>query len=103
MKHYISLARTSQYSVIMVEPQTPWKLNPDILAKNNIHGVAYDVLVAKVEQWETFLPLYYGWFLNEAGSRMLHLIGQAYLEECLKVPAFEYDFNNYFNSTNSKG
>lgn len=95
MDYYFRLAFKTCYTVILVEPQTPWKDDPLFLSIKNQHNVPEETIQKKLEQWETVLPIYFGWFLNESDSRMLLLVGQAYLEECLKLPEFEEDFQNF--------
>ncbi|XP_049856776.1 2',3'-cyclic-nucleotide 3'-phosphodiesterase-like [Schistocerca gregaria] len=95
MEYYFLLAFKTCYTVVLVEPQTPWKDDPLFLSIKNQHNVREETIQKKLEQWETVLPLYFGWFLNESDSRMLLLVGQAYLEECLKLPEFEEDFQSF--------
>ncbi|KAJ8867418.1 hypothetical protein PR048_031219 [Dryococelus australis] len=89
LDYYLELAMENCYVVVVVEPRTPWKWDPEQLAKKNTHKVNMEVMFAKLEMWDTIVPLYFGWFLNTVDSCILSLVGQAHLEECLgKVPEF---------------
>ncbi|XP_069698373.1 2',3'-cyclic-nucleotide 3'-phosphodiesterase-like [Periplaneta americana] len=99
MKYYFRLASETCYVVVLVEP---WKLNIDQLVQRNHHTEDIEQLSLQLQQWETVIPLYFGWFLNEADSRMLKLVGLAHLEECLKVPEFAEDLKNLTHSSDVK-
>lgn len=45
MKPYIKLALQFGYEVDIIDPDTPWRLNPKELAKRNIHGVPKSKIV----------------------------------------------------------
>ncbi|WAR10276.1 N4BP2-like protein [Mya arenaria] len=63
MAHYVKLAQTSHYyHIIIVEPETPWRYDPDILAARNSHGVTKDIIAKKLQSLRDnkCLPYYYG-------------------------------------------
>lgn len=59
------------YKIVIVEPQTPWKLDPEVLVEKNTHEVELQVLTKRMHQFKPVLPLYFGWFLSPADSRSL--------------------------------
>nr|CAD7570432.1 unnamed protein product [Timema californicum] len=99
MEYYFDLAKETCYCVVLVEPHTPWKFSPELLVGKNKRNVGVELLAAKIAQWEVVVPLYFGWYLNEADSHILSLVGLAHLEECLQVPAFLEDFKDFSKLT----
>ncbi|KAJ9577232.1 hypothetical protein L9F63_006206 [Diploptera punctata] len=99
MKYYFKLAAETCYVIVIVEP---WKFNMDELILRNHHTEDIEQLSLQLQQWESVIPLYFGWFLNEADSRMLKLVSLAHLEECLKIPEFEQDFKNFTHTSDMK-
>nr|CAD7455020.1 unnamed protein product [Timema tahoe] len=99
MEYYFDLAKETCYCVVLVEPHTSWKFSPQLLAGKNKHNVGVELLAARISQWEVVIPLYFGWYLNEADSHILSLVGMAHLEECLQVPAFLEDFKDFSKLT----
>ncbi|XP_063236240.1 2',3'-cyclic-nucleotide 3'-phosphodiesterase-like [Bacillus rossius redtenbacheri] len=95
LEYYLQLAVENSYVAVVVEPSTPWKWDPEQLVRRNTHRVPLEVLLARVEMWDAVVPLYFGWFLNAADSRVLGLVGRAHLEECFRVPQFADDFQSF--------
>jgi hypothetical protein len=100
MKYYFRLAAETCYVVLLVEP---WKFCMEHLVQRNHHTEDIEQLCLQFQQWETVIPSYFGWFLNEADSRMLKLVGMAHLEECLKVPEFAQDFRRFTYTSHIRG
>ncbi|XP_041373615.1 2',3'-cyclic-nucleotide 3'-phosphodiesterase-like [Gigantopelta aegis] len=87
MKEYLDLALRTNYVVVLVEPQTPWKFDARELARRNKHGLSEEILQYKVRLFQDFMPSYYGWFFNEADSRYFLRMGRKLVEECVdKIP-----------------
>ena len=88
MAHYFQLAEKSQqkiYRVIIIEPQTPWALDPRQLALKNSHGVSEEVLRKKVFAYDVIKPTYYAWFLDRSDSSRLLRESSTILENCFQV------------------
>lgn len=60
------------YRLVIVEPQTPWKLDPEQLSIRNTHSVSQEVLSKRVTQFQEAVPLYFAWFLSPADSRSIY-------------------------------
>lgn len=45
---YRDLAKKHNYTPLILEPQTPWAMDPKELAQKNSHGVSEDILIQKV-------------------------------------------------------
>ena len=52
MKPYVELAVKYGYAVEIREPQTPWKFDPEELAKRNSHGVPLETIEHLVQEWD---------------------------------------------------
>ena len=90
MRNYTNLASEHNYTVVAVEPKTPWRKNPEQLAKRNKHGVPVDVLRKKVQSYDEGVPLYYGWFLNQAQSGQVMRLAEKCFKSCRKAfPAYQ--------------
>jgi len=100
MAPYFRTASHHRYTVILVEPRTPWKFNVEELVKKNTHDVDGAVISARVKEWQDVHPQYYGWFLNPADSSLLLNIGQSWLEKCLSNKVFFEDFSRHSNRYN---
>lgn len=83
MGPYFKLADKYRYSVVVVEPRTPWRFNIDELTRRNKHGVNRDILSKKVKDWQSVRAQYYGWFLSLPDSRLLLERAREVLEQCL--------------------
>jgi len=83
MVPYFKLADKYRYSVVVVEPRTPWRFNIDELARRNKHGVDRFILSKKVKDWESVRARYYGWFLSLPDSRLLVERAREVVEQCL--------------------
>ncbi|XP_052812872.1 uncharacterized protein LOC128240317 isoform X2 [Mya arenaria] len=86
MAHYVKLAQTSHYyHIIIVEPETPWRYDPDILAARNSHGVTKDIIAKKLQSLRDnkCLPYYYGWFISQPGSQRLVTMLMDTLGQCV--------------------
>ena len=63
MSFYMKLAQKHcYYHVVIVEPFTPWKYDPDELALRNKHNVDRDLIAKKLKSLtdNVYRPLYYG-------------------------------------------
>ena len=84
LRFYVGIAAKHNYTVILVMPQTWWRFDAAELAKRNKHNVPESVLLTKLGKFETVLPFYWGWFLNEADScSMIHL-AEKYFGLCIE-------------------
>ncbi|XP_042869364.1 2',3'-cyclic-nucleotide 3'-phosphodiesterase-like isoform X2 [Penaeus japonicus] len=88
MKFYLHLASEYLYVPVIVEPQTPWCRDAHELAERNSHGVEKSIIEQKVKSYQEVLPLYFGWFLNEADSHSILKISREWLKHCLQVKDF---------------
>ena len=101
MKTYFQNANKEGYHVILVEPKTPWRLNADILAEKNSHGVSKEVLQKKVRSYNSIVPLYYGWFLSSYDGKRLLDLSKSLLQLCLqKCDKFQSDFQEFSSMIN---
>ncbi|KAK8752534.1 hypothetical protein OTU49_006029 [Cherax quadricarinatus] len=91
-KYYLNLTKKYHYTPLILEPQTPWAMDPKELAERNSHGVPEAVIEQKVRSYEPVLPLYYWWFLNEVDSKKISMIARQWLERALQVQNFFQDF-----------
>ena len=99
MQPYHRMANQGGYLVILIEPKTPWRLNPIILTEKNCHNVTNDVLVKKVEEYSSVFPLYYGWFLGRSESRKLRYGGKKLLKSIVEnCEKFRTDFKELSSS-----
>ena len=57
----------------------------------------------QLEIYDTILPFYYGWFINEADTNALLSMGQQWLREALTVTSFYDDFTNISGETEIEG
>jgi len=80
MSNYLVLAEKYRYTVVLVEPQTPWKFDATHLAARNSHGVDMKVLQKRLKEYQTIIPRYLGFFLNRGDSISLleHSYGLLY-------------------------
>jgi len=102
MKKYFKLASCHGYRVIIAEPKTSWKLNHRMLAKKNKHGVSSEVLEKRVKLYQKFRhirPMYFGWFLGEADSKLV--MNMAY-QLLAKVQETSEDFREDFGCDTSE-
>lgn len=93
MKFYLTLAREYHYVPVIVEPQTPWCRDAYELAQRNSHGMDVSIIEPKVKGYQEVLPLYFGWFINEADSDSILKISNEWLKHCLQVQDFFTDFS----------
>eukprot|EP00088_Acartia_fossae_P029030 TRINITY_DN29822_c0_g2_i4.p1 TRINITY_DN29822_c0_g2~~TRINITY_DN29822_c0_g2_i4.p1 ORF type:complete len:319 (+),score=10.34 TRINITY_DN29822_c0_g2_i4:312-1268(+) len=68
MVSYFKLAQIYRYLIVLVEPQTPWKMDVRELVKRNSHGVDIKSIRRRANDYEMVMPRYLGWFLNRADS-----------------------------------
>ena len=73
------------YRVVVVEPQTPWAFDPQVLSLKNSHGVSLDVIRKRTFAYELLKPTYYAWFLSKADSKKLMSESEAILRKCFEV------------------
>ncbi|XP_060590391.1 2',3'-cyclic-nucleotide 3'-phosphodiesterase-like isoform X2 [Ruditapes philippinarum] len=86
MSFYVKLAQNScHYHVVIVEPRTPWRYDPDELAARNIHNVDRDLISKKLKSLtdNVYRPLYYGWFVCKTDSSLLVKKSREVLKQCL--------------------
>jgi predicted kinase len=57
MKPAVELALEYDYNIEFSEPNTPWKFNPEELAKRNKHGVPQEKIEEKLSKWDTNVSL----------------------------------------------
>lgn len=101
MKTYVQHANKEGYLVILVEPKTPWRLNANILAEKNSHGVSKEVLQKKIKSYKEIVPLYYGWFLSSYDGKQLLDLSKSLLQLCLqKCDKFHSDFLEFSSMIN---
>ncbi|KAK8736144.1 hypothetical protein OTU49_004843 [Cherax quadricarinatus] len=93
MKFYLDIAKRHRYIPLVLEPQTPWAMDPCELALRNSHGISEKIIAQKVHTYQPVQPIYYGWFLNEVDSQKICLIGQQWLQQALSVDDFLQDFS----------
>ncbi|KAA0195647.1 hypothetical protein HAZT_HAZT005806 [Hyalella azteca] len=87
-KKYTNLAKDYCYTVIIMEPQTPWAQDPEILAQKNIHGNEASSIANRLAQYQANEPIFFGWFLNPHDSCILVNQVFDYLKELLNVSPF---------------
>lgn len=102
MDFYRQLANTKSYIQLVVEPKTPWKFNPEVLASKNSHGITVEIVQRRLEQWELVRPLYFGWFLNHCDSLNFLIIAKVFLENCMKVEKFLTEFQEHLMLSNCR-
>jgi len=51
-KFYVERGLDAGYTVLIREPDTPWKWDPVELAKRNSHGVGVDAIARMIERWD---------------------------------------------------
>lgn len=91
MRKYADLASSFNYTVVTVQPRTPWKFNPTELAKRNKHAVDAETIRQRLRQFDEGIPLYYGWFLNEKYSDNISRTADQIFKSCQRVsPDFSY-------------
>ena len=71
LQPYINTAAKFRYTVLILEPQTPWAKDPVQLAKRNSHNVSENVIMKKLKEWQEIRPRYFCWQLNLADSHLL--------------------------------
>ena len=71
LQPYINTAAKFRYTVLILEPQTPWAKDPVQLAKRNSHDVSENVIMKKLKEWQEIRPRYFCWQLNLADSHLL--------------------------------
>ena len=71
LQPYLNIATKFRYSVVILEPQTPWAKDPEQLAMRNSHNVKANVIRKKLKEWQEIRPRYFCWQLNLADSHLL--------------------------------
>ncbi len=84
MKPYLDLASFHGYLVVIVTPKTPWRLDPDELARRSPHRVPLHVIRRKLHPFTSLIPLYWGWFVCQEDSSRLCGIGRQCFTQCLR-------------------
>jgi len=97
MSSYYNIARHNGYIVIVVTPQTPWALQPDLLALKNMHGISLKMCQGKVGAFQNILPYYWAWFLNQNDSTKLLTLACKYFDMCIDmIPECEQHLRTCF-------
>uniref|UniRef100_A0A8C4QGQ8 CUE domain-containing protein n=1 Tax=Eptatretus burgeri TaxID=7764 RepID=A0A8C4QGQ8_EPTBU len=52
MKPYVAMARQRNYSIMFLEPDTPWKFNPKQLERKNSHGISKERINRMMAHYE---------------------------------------------------
>ncbi|CAD5117232.1 DgyrCDS6028 [Dimorphilus gyrociliatus] len=99
LKFYIDLAKEFGYVTIVIEPETDWKWDPEILSRKNKHKVTKEVLERKLKNYELIRPVYYAWFYNEEDSEMLRKMGKDFYTSAKKVKEFTFVDTTTFEDT----
>ena len=98
MKHYTNLAQRYGYTVVIVVPRTEWAFDPAVLATKNKHNVTEEKLRGKCKDFQEYLPLFWGWFVNDEGSYGCLSMGERYLRTCFDIePRFRADLARHFD------
>lgn len=103
MKSYFLNANKAPftYRFIVVEPKTPWKVNPEELESKNTHDVDVETLRKKVRQFELAVPIYFAWFLSPTDSRSLYDRARILLKDLyFSCDAFKEDFAKFSSMLN---
>ncbi|RUS84586.1 hypothetical protein EGW08_007681 [Elysia chlorotica] len=85
MRFYLNLSTTFGYVTVLVQPKTPWSMDPVELAAKNSHSVPLEAIQRKVKSFEDVVPSYYAWFCNEEKSMSLLRLSSQLLRECLRA------------------
>ncbi|XP_029429367.1 2',3'-cyclic-nucleotide 3'-phosphodiesterase isoform X2 [Rhinatrema bivittatum] len=95
----LDIADQHQFSVVFVEPKTPWHGDCFVLAQKNHWGLSLEELKnLKPALDAELLPLYYGWFLSRKSAEHLRKTGLTFLEGLGNLKAFRKrssDFGSY--------
>ncbi|CAH1249594.1 CNP [Branchiostoma lanceolatum] len=97
-KYYLEIARRRQYTVVLVEPRTPWKWDVRELGKKNSHDVPERKIREMAGRYEIAVPLYFGWFLNGDDSARVLTVGEQVLKQLGEVREFAEEFKCYSES-----
>ncbi|EHB02823.1 2',3'-cyclic-nucleotide 3'-phosphodiesterase, partial [Heterocephalus glaber] len=98
LQQLFDLADQYQYQVLLVQPQTVWRLDCTQLAeKNQWQLSADDLRKLKPGLEKDFLPLYFGWFLTKKSSEALRKAGQVFLEELGSHKAFRKELRHFLS------
>jgi predicted kinase len=57
IKPYLLLAMEYHYSLILVEPETPWKYDVAVLVEKNVHHLGEGVMKKKIKQFKCDITL----------------------------------------------
>ena len=91
---YFKTASETDYAVLLVEPQTPWKFDGAELFVKNSHNVDRSVIEQRLNKWQKLTPLYYGFFLNVTDTDRLLAMMRELLEQCLDIADIHTDMAN---------
>lgn len=90
---YVSIAHDTGYRVVIVEPQTSWKLSISELTRRNHHNVTEERLRELLSEFDKVFALYYGWFLSGDSSKTLKDRMLKVLRDCCEnIPSFQDSF-----------
>ncbi|CAL1282619.1 unnamed protein product [Larinioides sclopetarius] len=104
VQKYVDFAAEYNYTIIMAITTHKMEVTPEILAQSNTKGLSVSYFQRRLKQWEDFIPVNTGWFLNiEDSSSLLNQV-QIYLNHLLKDGKFcrcldifdEVQFRGYF-------
>ncbi|XP_055951951.1 2',3'-cyclic-nucleotide 3'-phosphodiesterase-like [Argiope bruennichi] len=104
VQKYVDFAAEYNYTIIMAITTHKMKVTPEILAKSNTKGLSVSYFQKRLKQWEDFIPVNTGWFLNIHDSSFLLKQVQIYLNSLLRDGKFcrvfdifdEGQFRGYF-------
>jgi len=91
---YLNFALKYRYLVLLVEPKTPWKFDLQQLVYRNKHSVNSDIIKRRLQEYETIIPRYLGWFLSRGDS--ISLLQKSY-EILLRCLLFSKEFFDDFS------
>ncbi|XP_006006438.1 2',3'-cyclic-nucleotide 3'-phosphodiesterase isoform X1 [Latimeria chalumnae] len=85
-----------QYSVLIVEPKTEWKMDCKTLVEKSHWDPSVEVVEKmKLSFEEPLLPLYFGWFLSKDSSQELQLKRKHFLETLGKSSFFRKNVKQF--------
>ena len=90
------------YRVIVVEPKTPWRFVPSILAEKNSHNVPGEIIQKRMKKYVQALPIYFGWFLSPTDSKILLHKGQEMFKKMYDCEIFRENFAKFSAMLNFK-
>ncbi|XP_073428467.1 2',3'-cyclic-nucleotide 3'-phosphodiesterase [Dendrobates tinctorius] len=84
------MANTYHFTVVILEPKTPWRLDCALLKDRNHWKLSLEELKNLRPTLEKeFLPLYFGWFLAKRDEDLLRKASHDFLEQLGNLKAFK--------------